>query len=233
MVLGGTAIDAAELAQAIESQVLHENPLEFRSRLLIRDSLDVQIRRSELGPPGFSLLEHRVMETTKADAVLEFLRELGLHCAQPAKIEIGGAIALILAGMLSRRTEDIDIVDGVPASIRSQHEILQNLARRYGLHLTHFQSHFLPDKWADRLKSLGAFGKIQASLIDPIDIFVGKLFSPREKDRDDLRALSRVLDKKEIADRLAQNGKTLRAEYKLAHNASVNWYILYGENLPD
>jgi hypothetical protein len=84
-----------------------------------------------------------------------------------------------------------------------------------------------------RVRRLGLFGNLEVSRIDPVDIFVGKLFSAREKDRDDLRALSRALDKSVIAQRLGNDGKTLRAEPKLAQHAAENWYILYGEKLPD
>ena len=40
--------------------------------------------------------------------MLQFLRELGSHVAQPAAISIGGSIALILSTNLSRRTEKLD-----------------------------------------------------------------------------------------------------------------------------
>jgi hypothetical protein len=83
-------IDPAELAAAVEQQVSGAD-LDFRTRLLIRDSLDAleshwgperarqmiassdqwskleEIRRSDLGPPGFPSLPHRLMETTRSE----------------------------------------------------------------------------------------------------------------------------------------------------------------------
>jgi hypothetical protein len=256
MVLSGNAVDAEALASAIEAEVSRVNKPDFRTRLLIRDSIDAlrghwgserleswlrssptgatirQMAMADLGPPGFSLLKRRVMETTKKQTVLEFLRELGASCAYPIRIEIGGAIALILGDMLSRRTEDIDIVDEVPAPIRAEHEFLENLATRYGLKLTHFQSHFLPDGWRQRLRGIGQFGELEVFTVDPIDIFVGKLFSARQKDRDDLRAMATKLDKGQIESRYLQSAKSFRADPKLAEYATNNWYILFGEPLP-
>ena len=257
LALSAGPVDASQLAEAVELQAMDQSSLDFRTRLLIRDSVDAigkywgqsrlenwltsspagttirSLQLADLGPPGFSLLSHRIMDATKSDSVMEFLRELGLAIAAPEKIEIGGAIALIIAGVLSRRTEDIDIVDEVPASIRNEHDLLRRLAGRYGLQLTHFQSHFLPEGWRNRIRGLGRLGKLDVFVVDPLDIFVGKLFSAREKDRDDLRALARVLGKNEIEDRLKTSAKSLAAQKSLAAHAADNWYILFGETLPN
>ena len=83
------------------------------------------------------------MDAIQPETVLQFFRELGMQLPTPSSINVGGAIALILANKISRATEDVDVVDEVPADIRSRHALLESLAKRYGLHLTHFQSHFL------------------------------------------------------------------------------------------
>lgn len=255
--LGGQPIDACSLADALEQEAMRPiGELDFRTQLLVRDSLSalsafwgqprlrewlaasagkkvlIQLLETDLGKPGFPSLTQRIMDTTKTETVLQFFRELGLHCHGPMHLEIGGAIAVILAGMLSRHTEDIDVVDEVPLELRSQHQMLQALASRYGLHLAHFQSHYLPADWRTRVHLLDRFGNLEVLLVDAGDIFLSKLFSPRIKDRDDLRAMVRHLDKALIKDRLRQSASALMAEPRLAQLAADNWYILYAEKLP-
>ncbi len=205
LALNRQQIDPHNLSVAIERQA-SEPSLDFRTRLLIRDAITAlehswttqqvstwlascisrenisNIRSSDLGVPGFPSLINRGMETTKSETVLQFLRELGSSLQQNTRIEIGGSIALMLAARLSRRTEDIVVVDEVPPSLRSNHQLLQNLAIRYGLHLTHFQSHFLPSGWRSRLSSLGTFGRLEAFLVDPADVYLSKLFFPAQWD---------------------------------------------------
>jgi hypothetical protein len=106
------------------------------------------------------------------------------------------------------------------------------MASQYGLQLTHFQSHYLPSGWSQRVRSLGRFGTLDVYLVDVYDIFVGKLFSGREKDRGDLRMLKRSLDKGQIVERLQTAAKNLAAESALKDHADKNWYILFGEPLP-
>lgn len=246
-------IDPTALSRALEREAA-DGPLDFRTRLLIRDSIDaleaywgpdrvanwlgqsasrrilVEIHQSELGPAGFPSLKQRIMDAIEPETVQQFLRELGTHVHHPHRIVIGGAIALILARKLARATEDIDIVDEVPAELRSQHELLDRLLQQYGLHLTHFQSHYLPAGWEQRITSLGRFGQLDVFLVDPIDIFSSKLFSARDKDLGDLRVLARELDK-ETARRRALSAEGLMANSTLAQQAAKNWYIVFGEEL--
>lgn len=248
-------IDPADLAGAIERETLR-TPLDFRTRLLIRDSLDAlgrfwgrqklqqwlsvspqrqaleTICTEALGPPGFSLLIHGIMETTRSETVLQFLRELGQAVKTPTSIVVGGAAALILRDLLARKTEDIDLVDELPVQIRSEHDLIDKLARRYRLRLTHFPSHYLPAGWESRLHPLGNFGQLKVQLIDSYDIFLSKLFSNREKDRDDLRTLAKRLKKTLLTRRLAETTAVLRNEPSLCAHAQKNWYILFGEPLP-
>ena len=172
------------------------------------------------------------METTRPEQVREFFRELGMHLHRPVRLYIGGSIALILPGYLSRPTEDVDVVDEVPAELRSQRELLNDLEKRFALQLAHFQSHYLPMGWQQRVHSLESFGSLQVYLVDVYDVFLSKLFSIRTKDRDDLRMLKPQLDKETLARRLKETTGSMLAAPPLRQRAADNWYILYGEPLP-
>jgi hypothetical protein len=124
------------------------------------------------------------------------------------------------------------VVDEIPAELRAQHQLLDDLARRYLLRLTHFQSHYLPDGWQSRVHSLDTFGTMQVFLVDPLDVFVGKLFSVRTKDRDDLRVLRPTLDKARLVSRLQSSTNAFRADPRLRAAAEQNWFVLFGEALP-
>jgi hypothetical protein len=249
-------IDPDDLAAAIDDAV-RDGTVDFRTRLLIRDGVDA-LRRlwgdartdawldhlsagravraaadSASGPPGFPSLIHRIMPTTKPDTVLQFLRELGLSLRQPTRIAIGGSVSLIVSQHLTRRTEDIDVVDELPAALRSERDLLDRLAARYGLRLAHFQSHYLPRGWDRRLRQLGRFGQLDVYLVDAMDVWLSKLFSVREKDRDDLRVLGPGLDRAALVERLRTDCGALRAEPLLRRHASDNWYIVFGEPLPE
>ncbi len=171
-------------------------------------------------------------DATDPHTLRQFLRELGDILKAPARLEIGGSTALILRGLLCRATDDIDVVDEVPNTIRIEHELLEGLVQRYGLRLTHFQSHYLPSGWLQRVESIGRFGKLDVSLVHPVDIFVRKLFSKRTKDRDDLRMLLPRLDRATIVDCLKNSAQSLLADPNLRAAAQKNWYVLFGEDLP-
>ena len=235
--------------------------LDYRTRLLIRDSLralhahwgadgfeswlrqsphrtalqqlcDTAAMQSAADDEGFPTLKRRIVNAIKPETVVQLLRELSAHVAQPTRLVIGGSIALLLGGHLARHTDDIDVVDELPAALRSQPELLGNLAARYGLRLAHFQSHYLPSGWEQRVRSIDVFGKLTVLSVDPYDVFVGKLFSTRDKDRDDLRAVAPLLDRATVLDRLTRTTKDLRGEPRLADAAQRNWFILFGEELP-
>jgi hypothetical protein len=255
LVLERHQLDPEDLAEAIRDQA-GEVELDFRTRLLIRDSvLALQnywgrqrllawldrcpmreriefILREDLGEPGFPSLSRRVMQTTRPEQVREFFRELGMHLHRPVQLYIGGSIALILPGYLSRPTEDVDVVDEVPAELRSQRELLSQLEERFALQLAHFQSHYLPMGWQQRVHSLESFGQLQVYLVDVYDVFLSKLFSIRTKDRDDLRMLKPQLEKETIIRRMKETTASMLAAPPLRQRAADNWYILYGEALP-
>lgn len=240
---------------ALEAEV-RDHALDFRTRLLVRDGLCAledrwgrdklhqqlvrspaqarleEIWQEDLGPPGFPFLSNQLMDSTKPETVRQFFRELANHLDKPVSLYVGGSVALLLPELLHRNTQDIDIVDEVPAEIRNLHRQLDQLMQRYRLQLTHFQSHFLPTCWQNRVHSLEPFGKLQVYLVDVYDVFLSKLFSGREKDRDDLRALVPQLIKANIVEKLKNNTASLQSDVKLKKRAEDNWFILYGEALP-
>ena len=179
----------------------------------------------------FPSLKERLMPHLSPMTVRQFLRELGSAIAHPATITMGGAASLVLRGFLSRATEDVDIVDEVPVEIRDEREILQDLSARYGLRITHFQSHYLPQGWESRTIDFGTFGKIQVRLVDALDIIAGKVFSARPKDLDDFRLLSLNLNKEELRQRVLQGSTSLISSDQNRRQAIKNWYIVYGDDL--
>jgi hypothetical protein len=254
LVWGKPEVDPRALAEAIEREVAGGRP-DFRTRLLIRDGtlalenywgrqrLDdwlahsparrgiEAIRQEDLGAAGFPFLKEALVERTEPDTIRQFLRELAGHVHHPVRLPIGGSAALILAGYLSRATQDIDIVDEVPAEVRAQHALLDSLARRYRLRLAHFQSHYLPTGWETRLHTLEPLGNLHPATVDVDDVFLGKLFSKREKDRDDLRLLLPALQRDTLVRRFPTCAGLL-GEPGLRQNAEHNWYILTGQPLP-
>jgi hypothetical protein len=249
-------LDPADLTKAIENQA-RSGDLDYRTRLLIHDSLDalkdywgeerlsawlarsrVRKRLEDIqhevfnDDTGFPSLRGRVMDVTRPETIKAFLRELGMHIRRPLKVSVGGSIACILTGYLSRKTEDIDVVNEVPAELRCQHELLRELHERYDLKLGHFQSHYLPSGWEQRVHSQAPFGDLQVFLVDVYDVFLSKLTSIREKDKDDLVRLAPQLDKGILTEKLKRTMQSTFASEELKKRAESNWYILFGEALP-
>lgn len=214
---GARCVDRDSLSEVLRA--LPVEGLDWRTSELARASALALAGRSTESTE-FPSLRHRVGSPVKKDTVLQYLRELGSQLSEPARIVVGGSSALILAELLSRNTEDIDLVDEVPASLRALHAWRTRAQERYGLYLAHFQSHYLPRDWGKRLSSLGQMGRLEAFLVDPLDILVGKLFSRREKDLDDLRealpkvSLASFHARLEFADRLADDPKLLEQARK-------------------
>jgi hypothetical protein len=252
---GQPQIDPADLASAVEAEADRDG-LDFRTRLLIRDSLDALDRRwgservrewlsrspqrsrleaiwqEDLGPAGFQTLGRRLMEKTEPETIRRLLRELGALVSRLTRVNVAGSGALILLAHLSRRIDIVDVVNDLADELAAKSDAMEQLASSHGVRLASFESCYLPVGWNDRVKSLGRFGNLDVFLVDPLDIFVGKLFSARDKDRDDLRLLAPQLGKSEVTDRLRKAGQSLMSEEKLAGHARKNWYILFGEDLP-
>jgi hypothetical protein len=247
-------IDPGDLLVAVDS-VCQTDPADYRTKLLARESLmalqerwgngrlmdrlssqarrrAIELMNNDPGEVGFPTLRRRMRDRTEPQTVLSFFRELGADLTEPSRLEVGGSIALILGDLLRRGTDDIDVVDEVPANLRNQHELLSRLAQRHGLQLTHFQSHYLPAGYANRLQFLDRFRLLDVYLVDPLDILVGKLFSRRDKDLDDLRILKNRFSSEAIVERIRASAAGFLADAQLKQNARRNWYILFGEELP-
>jgi hypothetical protein len=255
LVKGRPEIDPNDLAAAVAMQA-DEEPLDYRTRLLIRDSLTAlrnywgknrldqwlkgssarsrmeAICQEKFEETGFPSIERRLMEKTEPSDIRAYLTELGQQVHQTIRLYVGGSVALLLTGLLSRRTDDIDVVNEVPQEIRAQARLLDQLEKRYGLHLAHFQSHYLPQGWEKRVHSIEPLGRLQVYLVDKYDVFLSKLFSARLKDRDDLRMLAPQLDKERLVQALRDTTGSFRAEPNLLKKAQDNWQILFGEDLP-
>jgi Nucleotidyltransferase of unknown function (DUF6036) len=245
-------IDPRDLALAVQNEA-SGGDLDYRTRLLIRDSVDAL--RGYWGPErleswlkacpvrehieaiaaqsferaGFPSLGKRLMEKTDPDDIRAYLRAVGSHLHRGAKIYIGGSVALLLTDYLARHTEDIDVVDEVPEEIRNAHRLLDQLEKTYALHIAHFQSHYLPTGWEARSHSLEPFGRLQVLLIDVYDVILSKMFSAREKDLGDLRVLIPKIDKETLVQRLKDTTQRWQQEIHLKERALRNWYILFGE----
>jgi hypothetical protein len=254
LVLNHQWIDPQELRAAVEDQVVRRD-LDYRSRVLIRDSVKALrhywgdkrvgewLKESPLGGEieticrgpwdddrGFSYLKEQVVDPT--EDVQGFLRELGGLVRRPLKMAVGGSVALILPGYLSRPTQDLDVVDEVPEELRSKHNDVARIESRYRLQLAHFQQHYLPMRWQDRLHYLDTYGELTVYLVDVYDVLLSKLFSIRTKDLDDLRALKPQVEKETLARRLHDTCGSMLVAESLRQRAEQNWYILYGESLP-
>jgi hypothetical protein len=181
---------------------------------------------------GFPSIRMRLMEKLDSETIRLYFSELAKHVRTPLRLEVGGSIALILPEMLVRRTEDVDVVDEVPEVLREKYEVLANLQQRYGLRLAHFQQHYLPSGWANRLHFYETFGNLHVYLVDPYDVFLSKLTSIREKDFDDLRMLKPQLDKAVLSQRLKDTMQSAFASDSIRAHSQNNWKTLFGEDLP-
>jgi hypothetical protein len=255
LVRGRPQIDPNDLAEAVIEQIADE-PHDYRTRLLIRDSVNAlrhhwgdgrvdrwladcptrdkieAICQEEFERVGFPSIMKRLMEKTDPETIEQYFRELSQRARVKMRIPVGGSASLISRGLLVRHTDDIDIVDEVPRELREQHDLLNELQQRYGLSLTHFQQHYLPSGWSSRLEFHHSYGDLQIDFVDPLDIFLGKLTSKRIKDFDDLRMLARQFDKSIIVQRMNETMQSTLADETLKQQARQNWQVLYGEDLP-
>ena len=178
---------------------------------------------------GFTLLGGRIVDATDPETLFQMLRDLGRRVQIETTLTIGGSLSLMMDALIIRKTDDVDLVDEVPAAIRNEHALLDELTSKYGLKLAHFQSHYLPEGWARRVRSVGKFGKVTAFRVDPLDVLAGKLFSSRPKDFGDIRSAWQLIDRDAWRDRIARCTTAFRGEGKMLVAALHNWYILTGE----
>ena len=225
----------------------------YRTRMLVHDALDALAARwgedvvrrrmgsdsaarrlaeywaDEYDKVGFWSIPRRLVNPTTPDIIRKFLRELGDRIRHPASISIGGSCSLLVTETLVRSTEDMDVVNELPEVIRTDHQLVNYLADKYQLRLSHFASHYLPNNWQNRTRSLGQFSKLDARIVDPIDVLTGKLFSKRQKDGKDVLACLPNIEMDVLRDRLQYNTIDLRKDERLLEAARHNWYVLTGE----
>jgi len=252
---GKPYIEATRLASAIEEQV-RSGDLDYRTRLLIRDGVDAlrsfwgedrvrswlegssvreqieAICREEFDKVGFPSLGRRLVQPTEPETIHKFLRDIGRHLRRPVRVYVGGSTVMILGGYIRRPTDDVDVVDEVPAEIRNDHKFMEELERVHGLRLAHFQRHYLPMGWEHRVHSAEPYENLEVYLLDIHDVFLSKLFSIRTKDKADLQVLFPLLSKETLADRLRNTCQSMLAAPGLRKRAEDNWYVLTGESLP-
>jgi hypothetical protein len=255
LVRGRPQIDPNDLAEAVVHQAAEED-LDFRTRLLIRDSVNAlrdywgaeradrwlqkcpmndRIRvvcAEPFAETGFPSILKRLMDKTDPDTIRQYFRQLGYELRQTIQIAVGGGCALILPGYISRFTEDIDVVGEVPEEIRNNHRLLDELEQLHGLHLGHVQTHYFPKGWRGRIHSFGVFNNLQVSLVDVYDVFLSKLFSARMKDMGDLKVLLPQLNNDILVDRFRTTCMDFLTAPGLQEIAKKNWHILFGEDLP-
>jgi hypothetical protein len=248
-------IDPNDLAEAVARQA-GEETLDYRTRLLIRDSVDAlkgywgeqrvdhwlakmpardKIRAicwDKYEKIGFPTIKKRLMEKTDPETIRQFLEHLGQRLHKRVRIYIAGSAALILPGYVSRRTDDIDIIDEVPLEIRNNFTLLETLQTSYGLELGHVQRHYFPTGWENRLHSMAPFGKLEVFLLDVYDVFLSKLFSERLKDIEDMRVVAPQLDRESLVEKLKTQCQGFLTTPRLLKMAQDNWKILFGEDLP-
>ena len=251
----GPQIDPHDLADAVVNEAAHE-PLDYRTRLLIRDSVDALkghwgnerverwlsespghdkiegVCREDFDEIGFPSIKKRLMDKTDPESIRQYFQKLGFGLRQTVQISVGGGCALILPGYLSRFTEDINVVGEVPEPIRTQYQLLDELEKLHGLHMGHVQSHYFPSGWQSRVHSFGVYNHLQVSLVDVYDVFLSKLFSVRFKDMGDLKLLAPQLEKDTLVHRFRETCQDFLTAPRLQEIASQNWKILFGEDLP-
>lgn len=230
-------LDPRQLAEAIQAE-WPTGLSDPRTRQLMAEcfrclqSWNVPLPAGLSAPTGetkFPSLPGRIHWVTTRDNILRFLRDVGRKLTQETKIIIGGSSSLILDQLLQRATEDVDLVDEVPGALRNLGDHLLSAQRVHNLHLAHFQSRYLPDGWEDRLCSLGNIGRLLVYRVDSLDVFVGKLFSNRERDRQDVNFLAHAFPLERVKQRMASSGQRLLNDPKLRDSAEHNWFVLYGE----
>jgi hypothetical protein len=128
-----------------------------------------------------------------------FLRDLDDALQSPARLDcIGGFVVTQLFG-LDRPTADVDVIELAP---REASDTLMEIAlqvgllhRKHRLYLDRVGVAAIPENYEDRLTEMfpGAFRHLRLMALDPYDISLSKLERNSQKDRDDVRYLSRTV----------------------------------------
>ena len=254
LVWGQPYIDCDTLAAAIEEDLERTPEPDFRTRLLIRDAARAMrtywgrskfgrwlkespfqdeirtILASKLGKEGFHNIRGRLVSNIGSNEIRQIFSLLGEHVRDRIDVYIAGSIPTMIQGLTVRPTDDIDIVNEVPAQIRKQTDVLKRIRDKYGLTLGHVQSHYLPSNWQQRRRFLGDFGGLNVYLVEVVDIFVSKLSSKQEKHKEDLRVLAKELEKEDIERRLLGDGKAFLDDPFLKPQIEANWKFIFQED---
>ena len=255
LVWGQPYIDSRTLAVAIEQDLQLTADPDVRTRLLVRDSaialrsywgsrrftqwlssspVGMQVREilnEDLGEPGYSTIRRRLVDHIDSTRLSQIFELLGRAIHERIEIHIAGSVPTLIKGLTARPTDDIDLVDEVPAEIRRQRPILRKIETEFGLKLGHVQSHYLPAHWRDRRRWLGDFGGLRVYVLDEYDIFVSKLSSKQKKHQLDLRVLALRLDKELARHRLLADGRAFLDDPTLRPQIEENWRFIFQEPL--
>jgi hypothetical protein len=189
------------------------------------------ILKENLGEAGYPSIGRRLVTATEEAPVRQIFSLLGKDVAERVEVNVAGSIPTLLGGFTARPTEDIDLVDEVPAAIRKQRALLNRIKKEYGLAIGHVQSHYLPQNWEARRHFLGDFGGLRVYLVDVYDIFVSKLSSKMQKHKDDLRVLALKLDKVTAKKRLLEYGQAFLSDALISKPILDNWQFIFQEPL--
>jgi hypothetical protein len=128
-----------------------------------------------------------------------FLRDLDDALQAPARLDcIGGFVVTQLYG-LARPTADVDVIELAP---REASEALMPIAmqggplhRKHRIYLDRVGVAAIPENYEDRLTEMfpGAYRHLRLMALDPYDLALSKLERNSQKDRDDVRYLSRAI----------------------------------------
>lgn len=129
----------------------------------------------------------------------DFLEELDGLLDQPFEFHCIGGFAVVAEYGLQRGTNDLDYYTLIPANrIRDLEEMAGEgsaLARKHKVHVHHAAIATLPDSYEERMKELlsGRFKHIRLLVPDPYDLVLSKLSRNIDRDREDIKYLSRNL----------------------------------------
>ena len=255
LVWGQPYIDARKLARALEEDLAHTPQPDFRTRLLVRDAARAlkaywgpeafarwlttspqaerigAILEERLGRTGYGNIRRRLVEGIDRGQIEQVFEMIGGGLRHLVEIDVAGSLPTLLEGLTCRPTDDIDVVNEVPAAIRDERTVLDEIWKKFGLKLGHVQSHYLPANWQNRKTLFGNFGNLRVYLANPIDVFVSKLSSKQEKHCDDLRVMAPHLDRIEVKQRLLTDGRAFLEVPRLREQIEANWHFVFREKL--
>lgn len=253
---GKPQIDPTDLSEAVCQQA-GEDDLDYRTRLLIRDSVVAlrahwgskrvdrwlaccpnrdrieAIGREEFDKVGFPTIPRRLIDKTKPEVLLRLFEQVGQSISQETTVYVTGAVALILSGYLSNHTDDIEFVHDLLATMRDNQALRERMEGMSGFELGYVPGCCYPHYWKKRVQPVGAFGKLQVFRLDVCDVLLSKLFSERQGDIDDMRLVFPKLEKANVVRRFQEEGSfLLMLSPTKAETCRRNWQLLFGEPLP-